>query len=79
MSRTRRNYPHWINWSNNYDQKLQRDNNGTYPIQTYDGLWGEEVWGRRGKKREKKLRSRMRRNEKKNVIQKEIKELDEAA
>lgn len=74
MSRTRRNYPYWIDWLNNYDQKLQRDNNGCYSIQTFDGLWGEEVWGRRGKKRHKKLRHRKRRNESKNIIQKEINE-----
>lgn len=64
MSRTKRNYPTWIDWVDGYDKKLQRDNHSIYPIQTADGLWGEEVWGQKGKKHQKKLRARKRRRQK---------------
>lgn len=60
MSRTRRNYEHWVDWLNNFDLKLARGH-ASVPIRRvrHDGSFDfDEAWGIKGKRFAKQLRAR---------------------
>lgn len=65
MSRTRRKYEDWVDWSDDFDKKLER---GQVPkpirVSSADGqtyLYGEEVWGRSAKRFAKRYAAKARR------------------
>lgn len=68
MSRTKRNYPWWIDWLDNFDKKLERGHVSMPKPEIFKGKpsrgrSSDEVWGPGGKRSRKRFLTRKRRRE----------------
>ena len=66
MSRTRRNYSHWIDWIGNFHEKLERGHVSMPKREVLKGIRNhgcDEVWGEDGKRSRKRFLTRKRRRE----------------